>query len=94
MITKTNAVKMSIRKWTALAKGEWPKSRVCGFCKFTRNHCTECPLYPDVGCETESLFMQWIHAPFGTESDAIAQQILDAIKERGAKWIKGGIIER
>ena len=59
-ITRQEAVDMSIKKWTALAKGKGNKFAVCGLCKYSLEHttdtgdatdnagCKNCPLFPDV----------------------------------------------
>lgn len=102
MITKTDAVKMSIKKWEALSQGRVPLSYDCGFCEFVAESvdgnwadsnvaCEElCPLYPDVCSVEDSLDnkpLYWIHNR--SRNKAVAKQILEAIKERGEKWIKG-----
>lgn len=101
MITKANAVKMSIRKWEALARGQEPKSHNCGFCIFYHQYCDGCPLYPDV-CQVDrgiNLFREWLKTTNSADKintkrgKKIAQQILQTIKERGAKWIMNQPIE-
>lgn len=95
MISRTNAVKMSTRKWEALSKGEDADSR-CGFCAFVglRECEGNCPLYPDVCTDTlesgpKSLYRQWLGSSKSeSEEREIALQILNAIKERGEKWIR------
>lgn len=89
MITKTNAVKMSIRKWEKIVDGD--KEAIeedCGFCEFFPRRCRKCPLFPDVcnwgdSCP-KALYWQYEQ----TGNPQIAELILAAIKERGDKWIK------
>ncbi len=89
-ITRQEAFDMSIKKWTPLAKGEQPESDICGFCAYypdiDRHSCGECPLSPDIcGWDSDAgLYEDWER----TEDPKIAKQILEAIKERGEKWIK------
>ena len=102
MITKTNAVKMSVRKWEKIIKKlereepvTWEITGLsCGFCYFFRtlgryNGCLKCPLFPDICTEdregSKSLFWRF------SEEDSLelARQILEAIRVRGEKWIKG-----
>ena len=100
MITKTNAVKMSIRKWEALAKGRTTTSHQCGFCQyvegrhlskwyFSNSDCDRlCPLYPDV-CSVSVIVPKPLYFKYrSTKNIATAKAILKAIKERGEKWIK------
>ena len=96
MITKTNAVGMSIRKWN---RDPVDLDDTCGFCEYAKERsnmgygnsvCEEyCPLYPDI-CTAEgdekpnALYWQYHR----TRTPELAQQILDAIIERGEKWIQ------
>lgn len=92
MITKREAVDMSIRKWS-----EYPvdTSEECGFCVYNYfarhlNNCDECPLFPIVcavptPCYPNTLYKKYRNKP----TRKLQQQILTAIKERGEKWIKG-----
>ncbi len=100
MITKTNAVNMSVRRWEALAQDEDAETG-CGFCEFfnpalfdtTNKNCQNCPLYPDVcmnhNDDTGSLFYRHRREYISARRIELANRILTAIKERGAKWIKG-----
>ena len=86
MITRTNAVKMSIKKW-----GQYPVNlkAKCGFCEFEKYKiyiCNNCPLYPDICGDWDSLYSKYENNP----TVELQQQILSAIKERGEKWIKEG----
>lgn len=119
-LTKTNAVKMSVRRWEqvierleqgdgkiglfALNSGEFGD---CGLCDFhhpdsyldplSSHCCDECPLYPDICSHS-----RWELLPRPTfwkfcggrttaeEQLPLAREILQAIKDRGAKWIAEG----
>ena len=59
MITRQEAVDMSIEKWETLASGDHDKFTKCGLCKYSVEQATEynpsdnegckcCPLFPDV----------------------------------------------
>ena len=104
MITKTNAVKKSIRKYERIIKAlkkntfDYPLDK-CGFCQFFNDcgGCTECPLYPDICFRKRDPYtLYWqisglIVKGEYTEAIPLAEQMLSEIRARGEKWIKGGL---
>lgn len=110
MLTRKEAVEMSINKWVAYSEERSPRNVVCGMCEWgkeqgevaTANEACEkwCFLYPDVCVANPtaldvSLYWQW-KSEFITRKKklALAAQILKEIRERGAKWILQEIRER
>jgi len=104
MLTKTQAVNRSIKKWEALVEDPYSAEGDCGFCAFMEqlvgayfdeDSCQKhCPLYPDVCSlfmpdENFPIYWQFKEADDTKIKKQLASKMLKAIKERGAKWIKG-----
>ena len=93
MISKTNAVKMSIRKWERIVAAEDEEEKDCGFCVFRDQ------LYPSPPChpwypldkagicatDPDGLYQQWEE----NSTLELAQKILAGIRKEGAKWLEG-----
>jgi len=98
MITKTNAVKMSIKKWEKVKK--WPSInsmfQPCGFCEYfnkEKDPCKTCPLYPDLcywdgNKKPNTLFWRIKRKIIGgKDAGDLVEKMLSEIKERGKVWL-------
>lgn len=92
-ITRTEAVNISVEKWSLAAEGKPVNGMKCGFCVYYRIPHTRiplclagCPLFPDI-CGTKAhgklLYWKWK----STNSMEHAKKMLEIIRERGKAWI-------
>ncbi len=97
MITKTAAVKMSIRKWEGIVNGGEEEEFHCGFCYF-REQLNQlplcgvwCPLSKARLCmnEGKGIYFQWKYEINEEKRIELAQQMLDGIKKYGNLWTQG-----
>jgi len=103
--SKKDAVEMSTKKWEAFANGKGRESDNCGFCEYAArtlgrkptigiegNTICEsfCPLYPDICAQYNDYYLDPKPLFWRKRNKKNAQQILDAIKQRGEAWIKEG----
>ncbi len=96
MLTRTNAIKRSVKKWKGIVAGGEEGDIRCGFCHFrmalpASPSCIGwCPMdKPELCCPITGVYQQWCKAT-GIKKAELAQRMLDGIIKYGAIWIEEG----